>query len=241
MFFLKKILKRIGDVLLVLVLIVVLFITGSLLISSFTPAGASVFGYHPMQVMSESMEDTIMTGDWILVQETDTAILKVGDVISFFGEIDDQPGDDIITHRIAEVIYDEDGTVAHYHTKGDNNDLVDQDPNNIFYQDPITPDKVIGVWTGFRAAGTDVQNFILYFMIIPVAVIFLWQLVVVIRMSLKLHREKQVEMVKAEKERVIEEYLAAQKAKDEAEATAAEEASSENKAESGEDSAPSEE
>lgn len=236
----KKILKRIGDVLLVLVLIVVLFITGSLLISSFTPAGASVFGYHPMQVMSESMEDTIMTGDWILVQETDTSTLKAGDVISFFGEIDDQPGDDIITHRIAEVVPQPDGTVV-YHTKGDNNDLVDQDPNNIFYQDPITPDKVIGVWTGFRAAGTDVQNFILYFMIIPVAVIFLWQLVVVIRMSLKLHREKQVEMVKAEKDRVIEEYLAAQKAKEEAEATAAEEASSKNKTESDEDSAPSEE
>ncbi len=236
----KKVLKHIGNGLLVLVLIVVLVITGSLLISSFTPAGASVFGYHPMRVMSDSMEDTIMVGDWILVQERDTANLQVGEVISFLGQIDGKGEPEIFTHRIAEVIPQPDGTVV-YHTKGDNYELIDQHEFNIFRQDPVTPDKIVGVWTEFRVSGTDFQNIILYFMIIPVGVIFIWQLVVVIRIALKMHREKQVEMVKAEKDRVIEEYLAAQKAKEEAEAAAAEATPSVNMTESDEDSAPSEE
>ncbi len=215
----KKILQSIGNVLLVVVLVVVLLVSALLLISSFSPAGASIFGFHPMVVMSESMEDTILVGDMILVQETDTADLKVEDVISFFGNIDGEGQREIITHRIVEIVPQADGTVV-YHTKGDNNDLVDQDPMNIFYQDPIKPEDVIGTWTGLRIP--DYKNMILYFLVIPVAIVFVWQLIVVITLAMKAHREKQADMVQAEKDRVIAEYLAAQKAKEEAEKAALE-------------------
>ncbi|MBQ3069607.1 MAG: signal peptidase I [Clostridia bacterium] len=213
----KNIISKIGNVLLVVVLVLVLLISAVMLISSFSPTGANIFGFHPMVVMSESMEDTILVGDMIIVQEVDTATVQVEDVITFFGNIDGEGEREIITHRVVEIVPQADGSVV-YHTKGDNNDLVDQDPMNIFYQEPIKPADVIGTWTGIRIP--NYKDMILYFVVIPVAIIFVWQLIVVIRMAMKVHQEKQLDMVQAEKDRVIAEYLAEQKAKEEAEAKA---------------------
>ena len=158
-----------------------------------------------------------MPGDMIIVRETDPSTLQVGDVISFLVPIDDDDEMEIITHRIVEYKTMEDGT-RQYNTKGDYNDYVDQDPQNSLYIDPIEQKDIIGVWTGIRIP--DAMNMMIYFIIIPAAALFIWQLIVVIRLAFKLHREKQVDMVQAEKDRVIAEYLAEQKAKEEADAKA---------------------
>ena len=113
----------------------------------------------------------------------------------------------------------EDGTYV-YQTKGDNNSMRDQDPMNEYRQPDIYPEDVIGVYQTHIAGFGNVLNFIksptgiLLCLVIPIALIFLWQLVKVIKMAMALHRESQAQktaqMSEEEKQKVIEEYLRSQ-------------------------------
>jgi len=213
---LKKVFSRIGTVLLVILLVIVALISMSLILTSGDKGGPNIFGFHPMVVLSDSMEPTIMTNDLVLVQETDAATLKKGDIISFWGSVDGNEA--IITHRIHEVI-NKNGALI-FHTIGDNNGgNVDQTPGMYGEQAPVTPDKIVGKYTGFRVG--NYKDMILYCLVIPIAIIFVWQLVHVIILLVKANGEKQVEKVQAEKDKVIEEYLREQQAKAEAEAAQA--------------------
>jgi len=62
-----------------------------------------------------------MTGSLVYVQETETATLEVGDVITFY-----QEDETVVTHRIIEIVTDAEvpGGVA-YRTKGDANEMED--------------------------------------------------------------------------------------------------------------------
>ena len=80
----------------------------------------SVFGYKPFIVLSGSMETEIYEGDLALVKVIDANKLKVNDIIAFR---DDEKY--VVTHRIVEIIKDNDGEVA-FVTKGDNNNAKDE-------------------------------------------------------------------------------------------------------------------
>lgn len=79
-----------------------------------------IFGYHPMVVLSGSMEPTYKIGSVIYYKNVPEKELKVGDVITF------TMNDKYISHRIANV---ENGD---YTTKGDSNNIVDV--NKIRYE-----------------------------------------------------------------------------------------------------------
>lgn len=86
--------------------------------------GVKLFGIEIYTVLSGSMEPAYKTGSVIYVKPVDTAELQEGDVITFH-----LTGETIATHRIIEVLPEEDGTgAAAFRTKGDANDVEDGSP-----------------------------------------------------------------------------------------------------------------
>lgn len=82
----------------------------------------------PLVVLTESMEDTILGGDLIIVKKVDPEDIKPGDIISFFDPA--SKNDAVVTHRVlpAEeggIVYDADGKL-YWNTKGDNNSTKDK-------------------------------------------------------------------------------------------------------------------
>ncbi|SFQ02892.1 signal peptidase I [Salibacterium halotolerans] len=78
----------------------------------------SVFGYHPLTVLSNSMEPAFSAGDMILTKQTNPSDIQTGDVISFYNE-----EEEIITHRVVEIAGKQDE--AAFVTQGDNNNVKD--------------------------------------------------------------------------------------------------------------------
>lgn len=81
-----------------------------------------IFGYMPLAVLSGSMDDgsddCIKVNDMIFVKKADPQTFEKGDIITF------RYGDDVITHRIVEVIKEDDKIVS-FSTKGDANNTTD--------------------------------------------------------------------------------------------------------------------
>ena len=93
-----------------------------------------LFGYQFKVVLSGSMDPTFKTGSIIVVEKLeDTANLKENDIISFV-----QEEDRVVTHRIIEVIENENGIF--YRTKGDANEEPDTNA--------VVPDNIVAIYTG---------------------------------------------------------------------------------------------
>lgn len=116
-----KILKKVLTIIVMIILCGILFASGVILVNSYIKPNEvpSFFGWKPFIVLSGSMETQIMTGDIAVVKEIDTNNLKENDIIAFKDN-----EDIIITHRIVEIIREDDGKVK-YKTKGDNNNIED--------------------------------------------------------------------------------------------------------------------
>ena len=216
----KKVLSTIGTIVLVIIVVIMVLISGLMIISSSNNGVASVFGYSPIVLKdTKSMEPFLTSNDLVIIKEQDASHLEKGQIISFWGLIGNQKS--LITHRIYNVITLDDGTCV-YETKGDNNTTYDQDPMNENRQLAITPDDIVGVYQthipGLGAVFGFVQtpNGMLFCVVIPLGLLFLWQLYRVIAMALRMHRdsvaEKSAELSETEKQRVIAEYLQKQAA-----------------------------
>ena len=80
--------------------------------------GVRIFGLTPYTVLSGSMEPNYHVGSLIYVKDVNPMDLRVDDPVTYL--ID---GGTVVTHRIIEVIPDEDDpSVVRFRTKGDNND-----------------------------------------------------------------------------------------------------------------------
>ncbi len=213
----KKILNTVLTVFLVIVLVLMATLSVMLIVTSMNKDGkpGDIFGYMPITIYdTKSMEPFFGQNDLVIIKEIDASQLKEGDIISFWGYVDSKRS--IITHEIVGVNSLPDGTRT-FETKGKNNPRSDQDEMNDTPQDYIHPDDVIGVYVTHISGIGSVMNFIkspmgiLVCMVIPLALIFLWQLYRVIRLAMTMHREtqaaKNAEMSEAEKQKVIEEYL----------------------------------
>ncbi|HBV88802.1 signal peptidase I [Desulfosporosinus sp.] len=94
----------------------------------------SVLGYQLFVIESGSMEPTLKIGAVIISNKVeDPYELRVNDIVTFRSI-----SRAIITHRIIEVVINEDGSKA-YRTKGDN-------PKNSADQELLTPDRVISLF-----------------------------------------------------------------------------------------------
>lgn len=78
----------------------------------------AIFGYRILHVISGSMEPAIETGSYIIIRETDSENLEIGDVITFISEEPAIYGM-YNTHRIYDICKDTYTGETLYITKGD--------------------------------------------------------------------------------------------------------------------------
>ena len=218
----KKVLKIILNVFIWIFVAFSAFMTILSLAASTSPDGIpSLAGNAFMTVASDSMEDTIKVGDLIVAKklsDDQKQQLEVGDVITFYKDLDGDGNEEINTHRIFEIVYDTDGTsVKAYKTKGDHNQL--DDPGEVLWQ------FVIAEWTGTRIP--VVGGFIgfiqkptgfLCCIVLPLIVFFLYELFVFIKALLAVKTapaEAGAAVITAAKEeeirqKAIDDYLKAE-------------------------------
>lgn len=129
-----KIVKKIITIIIMVILCSILFISGVILINSYIKPDEipSFFGWKPFIVLSGSMETQIMTGDVVVVKKIDTKELKENDIVAF-----KDTDNIVITHRIIEIIKDENENTE-YKTKGDNNN----DEDNGY----VKPEQIEGIY-----------------------------------------------------------------------------------------------
>ena len=172
----------------------------------------SPFGLTAFAIQTDSMEDQIKVGDFIIGKKVNADDLVVGDVISFH-TIDNNGNPFINTHRIVEII--ESGTDRVFVTKGDNS--LDVDPRKVYEGD------IVSKYTGFRIPLlgkilTFLSGQLGFFLciVLPVLLYTIWEVyklikVVMHNQKVKLMTEVNSETSDAVKEAIIAEYLAKQK------------------------------
>jgi signal peptidase len=189
------------------VLILALLVTMIVFTADRNNGVASLFGYIPLTIESDSMKPTFAKNDLIFDKEIDDVTkLSEGDVITFWTIIDGKKVKN--THRIIAV-NETDGSYS-FTTKGDNNDI--EDSLNVYAGD------IIGQWTELKIGGmgkvmsylrTKTGFFIC--IIIPMALFFLFELYKLIVTIVEIKRPVAEELDEEEiKKRAIEEYLAEQ-------------------------------
>ncbi len=104
----KKIFKGLYKTLVLIVLVVLILVTIIQIMTINSNEPTSIFGHYYSQVISPSMEKTVMTGDYIIFKKFDE--YKEGDIVVFKAD------NKLIVHRIIDDT-NEEGFI----TKGDNN------------------------------------------------------------------------------------------------------------------------
>lgn len=192
---LQRIMTVIGVVLCV-VFIPLLLINVTLIVKSYTnPDQVPDFmGYKPFIVLSGSMEPEIMTGDMVLVRNTDAGSLQKGDVIAY------KSGEAVITHRIIDV-KTENGEVR-YVTQGDANESPDQTTVSPSDVEGIYQNRIPGM--GNAAMFMQTTTGMIIFVVCPLLLFIIWDIIrrkVQGRKELSRAKELELELerLKAEK------------------------------------------
>lgn len=121
----KSVLKRILNVVLTIVILLLAFVLVLTTVTRITGNTPSIFGYSIFRVSTGSMQPELMIGDVILTKEVDDVnSLQVGDVITYRGTIGEY-ANMMITHKIVKAPYEENGK-TYVVTKGVANDIEDQ-------------------------------------------------------------------------------------------------------------------
>lgn len=214
---LKRIFNVIVDIIVVLILVVsVLIVTLSLTTNS--SGVPHIFGIAPLSVQSNSMEDTFSEGDLLLSEVTNDIgyEYKVDDIVTFPIEINGVATYN--THRIVEVIEDED--IVYYRTQGDN-----KDTNPVPDEELQTASTIVAKYTGNKLSGVGyVLSFIRtqlgFFLcvLLPMIIFFVYEAIRVVMNIVAYNKEKAIaaaqdavqnaELTEEQKQKAIEEYLA---------------------------------
>ena len=211
-----NILKKIGNALLDILIVLILVASVATLALSLTSKASgvgSIGGYTFLSVQTDSMEPTIMVGDLAISKLATEDEYEIGDIVTFRMIVD---GQSIInTHRIVEKSL-VDGSY-YYTTQGDN--AAGADSQRIIAGD------IIAVYTGIKLSkmGTVLdflQSKVGFFLciLLPMIVLFAVQLFKFIKSLIEYNAEKAKEEAKnaaselteEQKQKAIEEYLKAQ-------------------------------
>lgn len=148
---------------------------------------ANLLGFTPLTVQSDSMSPAFDSGDLIVIQQTDTSTLEVGDVITFHTIIDGEYA--LNTHRIAAI--DELNDMRSFTTKGDNNEVAD---THI-----IGDGDVVGKYVLRLPGMGKVMDFLssttgfLVVIVLPMLAFFIYQVYHLIMVSMSLKRAMAAE------------------------------------------------
>ena len=179
---------------------------------------ASIAGFTPLTVASDSMAPTFNAGDLIIIRKCDTKALKEGDIITFHAIINNEYA--LNTHRIAEI--QEQNGARCYTTKGDNNAIAD---THI-----ISDGDIVGRYQGKLPGFGKIVDFLsssmgfLLVIVLPLLVFFVYQVYHLITVSIELKKALAVESVQegASSDALLQAKEEAERAKAEAEAARAE-------------------
>lgn len=183
----------------------------------------NVFGTGFTTVSSNSMEgnekDSFTTSDvlWLSVVNNDKKIskIKIGDIITF-KYFSTQINETILnSHRVVDIVYNEDGSLDYFITQGDrvamNPDYkyeIGSDDNHVDKIEFVNPEDVravyVGKWTNAGSFFRFIQSSagFLLCIVIPVAVFFVFELVLIILQFSKMKQKKNEEKHNAEMERL---------------------------------------
>lgn len=188
----KKVLSILFDFLIVLVIVFAVIVT-LMSLSSNENGITNIMGYMPLNIQSESMEPIINKGDMIITKKTDFDELKENDIISYLSK--EQDTTIIITHRIVD-IKDEQG-IKTITTKGDNNtsndDVLVTQANFVAKYNNIKIPILGSVLTFLQS---QVGFFI--FIIIPLFILFVYQLYKFITTIMDEKRKELIEQIRQE-------------------------------------------
>ena len=194
--------RKITDWIFTVILVTVMIFTGYVMVMNAQGKAVSVFGNSILRVVTGSMEPTLLTGEYIVVQKTDVSTLAKGDIITFYSE-DSVTKDWLITHRIIDIA--EDGSFI---TKGDANPVEDSVP--------VKPEKVLGKYVRkarfFAMVGSfaDSRKLIMALVIIPILGLSFFELKSLTKLWKKYKGEDEVSAdtdVERIKREAVEEYL----------------------------------
>ena len=178
---------------------------------------ASIAGFTPLTVASDSMAPTFNAGDLIFIRKCDTKALKEGDIITFHAIINNEYA--LNTHRIAEI--QEQNGARCYTTKGDNNAIAD---THI-----ISDGDIVGRYVGKLPGFGKIVDFLsgsmgfLLVIVLPLLVFFVYQVYHLITVSIELKKALAVESIQeGSSDALLQAKEEAEKAKAEAEAARAE-------------------
>lgn len=149
---------------------------------------ASILGYTPLVVETDSMKPTFESGDLIFIKKCDTSKLNEGDIITFHTIIDNQYA--LNTHHIQKI--DEANGVRSYTTIGDNN-------NGVADQHVISDGDIVGKYIGHVSGLGKVMNFLsssmgfLIVIVLPMLLFFIYQVYNLIMISIRLKKAMAVE------------------------------------------------
>lgn len=148
---------------------------------------ASLAGFTPLTVASDSMSPTFRAGDLIIIRKCDPAELKEGDIVTFHTIINNEFA--LNTHRITEI--QDLGGARSYVTKGDNNQIADTHM--------IADGDIVGRYVTRLAGVGRVMNFLsgstgfLLVIVLPLLIFFIYQVYHLITVSIDLKKAIAVE------------------------------------------------
>lgn len=211
-----KVIKRgmtllISIILWAIILIAALFVFTTLTTRDETHV-ASLVGFSPMIVESDSMAPTFYEGDLIFIKKCNTSELREGDIITFHTIINNEYA--LNTHRIHKI--EGSGSIRSYTTKGDNNQIADTHV--------ISDGDIVGRYVSRLAGFGRVMKFLssgigfLVVIILPLLLFFIYQIYNLIMISVNLKKAIAAEEARSAQETLEE----AKRLKAEAEAQLAE-------------------
>lgn len=219
-----KVLKRIGTIVISVLLWVVILVAALYAFTTMASRDnqnvANLFGYTPLAVQSDSMAPTFRAGDLIFIRTCDPSALQEGDIICFHTIINNEYA--LNTHRIQSI--ETVGDARSYTTIGDNND-------GIADTHVISDGDIVGKYVGHVTGLGRVMNFLsssmgfLLVIVLPMLLFFIYQIYHLIMISINLKRAMAVESAREEetarmaaREADLKEQEQAKKAKNEAKA-----------------------
>lgn len=186
----KKFLTVMISVLLWAVILAAALFAFTTLATRDTTKVASIAGFTPLAVKSDSMLPAFRAGDLIIIRACDTAELQVGDIICFHAIIENQYA--LNTHRIAEIV---EGSIRSYVTRGDNNPVSDLQR--------IVDGDIVGKYVGKVPGVGRVLEFLgsslgfLLVILLPLIAFFIYQIYRLIVISANLKKAAMLEAQQA--------------------------------------------
>ena len=179
---LKWITTVLANTLFILALVFMAVLVFSLLQSRVTGSPPTIAGHHLYVVLSGSMSPAFEAGGLVVVRPAEAEEIVVGDIITYW-----EPGEGakLTTHRVVEV---EDENGLQFITKGDANEVVDQEP--------VPAENLVGKvvfaipYAGYVADFAQSPQGLVTLVIIPGILIIVFEARNLLRYAAELERQK---------------------------------------------------